>query len=97
LVLPQMAGTATHVRIGASSTSGEGDMKGRLSLREFEGTDVCVALADGSRIDGCQLVSAGRGGNNTVWLYVNGFDAFIARSDIVAVWEAPRPDARRAA
>jgi hypothetical protein len=70
---------------------------GLSNLRDFEGREVCVALADGSRIDGCQLVSAGRDGNKTVWLYVNGFDAFVARSDIVAVWEAARPPVGRAA
>ena len=70
----------------------------RLSqLRCFEGRDISVALADGSRIDGCQLVSAGRGGNRSVWVYVNGIDVFLARGDIVAVWEAARPDLRRAA
>ena len=73
-------------------------MDNRLSqLRSFEGRDVCVALADGSRIDDCQLVSAGRDSNRSVWLYVNGIDVFIARGDVVAVWEATRPDLRRAA
>ena len=66
-------------------------------LQEFEGAEVCVALADGSRIDGCQLISAGRDRNRTVWLFVNGLDVFIARSDIIAVWEAARPGLRRAA
>ena len=70
---------------------------GLSQLREFEGREVCVALANGSRIDGCQLVSAGRDRNRSVWLYLNGFDVFIPRSDIVAVWEAARPAVRRAA
>jgi hypothetical protein len=73
-------------------------MNDRLShLRSFEGRDICVGLADGSRIDDCQLVSAGRDSNRSVWLYVNGIDVFIARGDVVAVWEAARPDLRRAA
>ena len=73
-------------------------MDSRLNqLRSFEGRDICVALADGSRIDGCQLVSAGRDRNRSVWVYVNGIDVFLARGDIVAVWEAARPDLRRAA
>lgn len=70
---------------------------GLSHLREFEGREVCVALANGSRIDGCQLVSAGRDRNRSVWLYVNGFDVFVARADIVAMWEAARPAVRRAA
>jgi hypothetical protein len=73
-------------------------MEDRLShLREFEGRHVCVALADGSRIDDCQLVSAGRDRNRSVWLYANGFDVFVPRSDIIAVWEALLRDLRRAA
>ena len=61
-------------------------------LRKFEGQQVSVALADGSRIDDCSLVSAGRGRAGTMWVFVNGIDAFIHLTDVVAVWEAtPRP------
>src|SRR5205814_641559 len=41
-------------------------------FRKFEGRQVSVALADGSRIDDCSLVSAGRGRADTVWVFVNG-------------------------
>ena len=41
-------------------------------LRCLEGRQVSVALADGSRIDDCQLVSAGRYGTGTVWLFSDG-------------------------
>jgi hypothetical protein len=58
-------------------------------LRTFEGQQVCLALADGSRIDDCSLVSAGRGPGMTIWVFVNGVDAFVQPADIVAVWEAP--------
>ena len=38
-------------------------------LRQWEGRQVSVALADGSRIDDCQLVSAGRCAAGTLWLH----------------------------
>jgi len=60
-------------------------------LRKFEGRQVSVALADGSRIDDCSLVSAGRGRADTVWVFVNGTDVFVRLAEVVAVWEvAPR-------
>jgi hypothetical protein len=58
------------------------------NLRDLEGRQVCLALADGSRIDDCSLVSAGRRGATTVWVFANGSDAFIPRADIVAAWGA---------
>jgi hypothetical protein len=57
-------------------------------LRAFEGRQVCVALADGSRIDDCRLVSAGRGTTKTVWLVIDRMDAFLPRIDVLAMWEA---------
>ena len=59
-------------------------------LRTFEGRQVCMALADGSRIDDCSLVSAGRGPGRTIWVFVNGIDAFVQPADVLAVWEAPQ-------
>ena len=55
-------------------------------LQRFEGQRVSVALADGSRIDDCQLVSAGRHRTRSVWLFANGADCFIPMSGIVDVW-----------
>lgn len=68
-------------------------------LRTFEGRQVCVALADGSRIDDCSLVSAGRGRGrgHRMWVFVNGIDVFIRAADVVAVWEAAPQPARSAA
>ena len=66
-------------------------------LRKFEGQQVCLALADGSRIDDCSLVSAGRGRADTVWVFVNGIDTFIRLADVVAVWEAASRRGRPAA
>ncbi len=48
-----------------------------------------LALHDGSRIDDCQLVSAGRSRLAKVWLFINGHDAFIPRDGIADVWETP--------
>ena len=56
-------------------------------LRQWEGRQVSVALADGSRIDDCQLVSAGRCGAGTLWLFTNGADLFVSIDDVTAVWE----------
>ena len=57
-------------------------------LRQLEGRQVSVALADGSRIDDCQLVSAGRYGAASLWLFTNGADLFVALENVTAVWEA---------
>jgi hypothetical protein len=47
-----------------------------------------VALRNGSRIDDCQLVSAGRATTTTLWLFSNGSDVFVSLGDVVDVWEA---------
>ena len=39
------------------------------SFRHLEGHHVSVSLGDGSRLDDCELVSAGRGHNATLWLH----------------------------
>ena len=57
------------------------------SLRQWEGRQVNVALADGSRIDDCQLVSAGRNGTGTLWVFTNGADVFVPLTDVTSVWE----------
>jgi hypothetical protein len=48
---------------------------------------VSVALKDGTRIDGCNLVSIGRNGAPTLWLFVNGEDTFVPLLDVVDLWE----------
>ena len=57
-------------------------------LRQLEGHRVNIALADGSRIDDCELVSVGRGRRGHLWVHANGGDAFVPLSQISDVWEA---------
>jgi hypothetical protein len=59
-----------------------------LHLRSLEGNRVSVALSDGSRLDDCHLVSAGRPNMRTVWLYSDGIDLFMQWADILDVWES---------
>lgn len=66
-------------------------------LRELEGREVSLALADGSRLDAVTLVSAGRGRTPTVWLFVQGIDVFLPRRSVIAAWEVGWPRVRRAA
>lgn len=69
----------------------------RDALRKLEGREVSLALADGSRLDGVMLISAGRGPARTVWLYAGGIDVFLPRFAIIDASEAPPVRARSAA
>lgn len=55
--------------------------------RGLEGQRVSIALADGSRIDDCALISAGRRGDGRLWLYCNGADTFVPLSEVADLWE----------
>jgi hypothetical protein len=46
-----------------------------------------VALADGSCIDDCQLVSAGHHGARSLWVYANRADRFVPMVDVIDLWE----------
>jgi hypothetical protein len=65
-------------------------------LRGLEGRRVSVSLANGSRIDDCQLVSWGCTRTRNLWLFANGEDTFVSFDDVVDVWEA-RPAGRAVA
>jgi hypothetical protein len=56
-------------------------------IGHLEGRRVSVALADGSRLDDCELVSAGHGAE-TLWLFVNGDDMFVPVASVTDAWEA---------
>lgn len=64
-------------------------MSGRLRdiTRRLEGRTVSIALRDGSRIDGCNLVSSGRHRAHTLWVFAAGLDRFVPFTDVIDVWE----------
>jgi hypothetical protein len=62
--------------------------KQQADLSSLEGRRVSVALRDGSRIDDSQLVSAGRGGVGTLWLFTSGTDTFVPHEEVVDLWES---------
>jgi hypothetical protein len=57
------------------------------SFRHLEGRHVSVALCDGSRLDDCELVSAGRGTAASLWLHDGRDDRMVAAVDVVDLWE----------
>jgi hypothetical protein len=59
--------------------------QGLHEVRKLEGQQVVVALADGSRIGECMLVSAARGCVGSLWLFDNGHDVFVPFADVAAV------------
>jgi hypothetical protein len=58
------------------------------TFKALEGRRVGVALRDGARLDDCRLVSVGRAGARTLWIYTEGADAFVPFADVLDVWEA---------
>ncbi|MGH9022888.1 MAG: hypothetical protein ACRDV9_07295 [Acidimicrobiia bacterium] len=58
-------------------------------INRLEGRRVGISLADGSRIDDCQLISAGYRGLENLWLYTNGADRFVPLAEVTDVWECP--------
>jgi len=56
-------------------------------IGHLEGLRINLALVDGSRLDDCELVSAGHG-RPTLWLFVNGADVFVPVRDVTDAWEA---------
>ena len=57
------------------------------TLTKVEGSQVSVALRDGTRIDDCNLVSSGRRRVKTLWLFADGEDVFVSIDDVVDLWE----------
>ena len=66
-------------------------------LKVLEGRQVSLALRDGSRIDDCHLVSAGRSGVRSVWIFTQGLDVFLPWNDLIDVWEMQPAGGRQAA
>ena len=57
-------------------------------LKRLEGHRVNLALADGSRIDDCELVAVDGGRGGHLWVHANGADAFVPLSKVAEVWES---------
>jgi predicted peptidase len=55
----------------------------RRELHRFEGSSISLALADGSRLDDVQLVSA-RG--MKLWIFSGGDDRFVPVSQVIDAW-----------
>ena len=55
----------------------------RRELRRFEGSTVSLALADGSRLDDVNLVSA-RG--TSLWIFASGEDRFVPVTSVIDAW-----------
>lgn len=55
----------------------------RRELRRFEGSSVSLALADGSRLDDVNLVSA-RG--TSLWIFASGEDRFVPVTSVIDAW-----------
>jgi len=62
----------------------------RGHLKQLEGHRVSIALADGSRIDDCELIAVDRGRRGHLWLHANGTDSFVPMTKIADVWEVER-------
>jgi len=62
-------------------------------LRALEGREISLSLVDGTRLDGVTLISAGRGGTTSVWVFVSGMDVFVPRTRVIDAWEASPPAA----
>ena len=60
----------------------------RGQFKKLEGHRVSVSLADGSRIDDCELVAVNRGRRGHLWVHANGADAFVPLSKVAEVWES---------
>jgi hypothetical protein len=69
----------------------------RSELRDLEGQQINIALVDGSRVDDCTLVSAGRGGAANIWVFTGGDDAFLRYDDVVDLWTTSGSGGTRAA
>jgi hypothetical protein len=67
-------------------------------LRDLLGRQVGVALADGSRIDDCQLVSVRHNSTRAhLWLFSNGDDLFVPADQVRDIWEIRTTSRGRAA
>jgi hypothetical protein len=64
----------------------------RTELRVLEGQQVSLTLTDGTHMDTCSLVSAGRTSVGTLWVFANGDDTFIPRHEVIAIRATASPN-----
>lgn len=57
-------------------------------LQAFEGRCISLALKGGQRIDDCQLISGGRSGTSSLWVFTNGMDVFVRADLVIDIWES---------
>ena len=60
-------------------------------IGHLEGRHVRVTLADGSRLEDCELISAGHHGVDSVWLWADGADVFVPLVEVSDVQEVVAP------
>jgi hypothetical protein len=60
-------------------------------LRALEGERVDLTLRDGTRLEDCDLVSAGRLWAKSIWVVRDEIDHFIHIRDLLSVEARPRP------
>jgi hypothetical protein len=68
----------------------------RLKMTPLEGRQVGIALCNGSGIDDCQLVSAGRHRVGSLWVFTNGTDEFVPLNAVAVISERPTRSFRAA-
>jgi hypothetical protein len=56
-------------------------------LRSLQGRRVTLALRNGTRIDEAQLVSAGSGEAQYLWLFENRADRFVPLDEVRELWD----------
>jgi hypothetical protein len=67
----------------------------RSELRGLEGRQVSVTLTDGTRLETCSLVSAGRASVGTVWVFADGADTFIPLHQVIDIRRVSRDNSMR--
>jgi hypothetical protein len=60
----------------------------RAMMLALQGRRVSMALAGGSRIDDCMLISAATRRIDELWVFLNGQDVFVPLAEITEIWEA---------
>jgi hypothetical protein len=57
----------------------------RSELRGLEGLQVSMTLTDGTHMETCSVVSAGRASVGTLWVFADGADTFIPLHEVIDI------------